>query len=89
MTDRLVTVGVEIRSFLFMNRGDGTFEPEPTTFSGLDSVGLSAVAVDLDNDGLTDLVVAADRRLDLDLAKGLVKEVELKASPPNAVGAGS
>jgi hypothetical protein len=58
--DRLETLDIETRSFLFMNRGGGTFEPKPTTWSGIDSVGLSAEPVDLNNDGLVDLVVAAD-----------------------------
>jgi len=48
------------RSMLFMGRGAGTFEVKPTTFSGLDSSGISAEASDLDGDGLLDLVFAAD-----------------------------
>ena len=60
VVDRLETESIETRSFLFMNRGDGTFEPTPTTFSGLDATGLSAEAVDLNNDGLVDLVVGSD-----------------------------
>jgi hypothetical protein len=43
-----------------LNRGDGTFEPKPTTFSGLDSNGIAGEAADLNNDGLLDLVFAAD-----------------------------
>ena len=58
--DRMENDALETRSFLFMNRGDGTFEPKPTTFSGIDATGLSAEAVDLDNDGLMDLIVGAD-----------------------------
>jgi hypothetical protein len=48
------------RSFLFMGKGDGTFEVKPTTFSGLDASGISGEAADLDGDGLLDLVFAAD-----------------------------
>jgi hypothetical protein len=48
------------RAMLFMGRGDGTFEVMPTTFSGLDSSGISAEAADLDGDGLLDLLFAAD-----------------------------
>jgi hypothetical protein len=43
-----------------MNRGDGTFEPKPTTWSGLDGSGICGEAADLNNDGLLDLVFAAD-----------------------------
>jgi hypothetical protein len=50
----------EARAILFMNRGNGVFEPKPTTFSGLDSRGICAEAADLNNDGLLDLVFAAD-----------------------------
>jgi len=50
----------EARAILFMNRGNGLFEPKPTTFSGLDSRGICAEAADLNNDGLLDLVFAAD-----------------------------
>jgi hypothetical protein len=45
---------------LFMNRGDGTFEMKPTTFSGLDTTGISGEAADLNNDGLLDIVIACD-----------------------------
>lgn len=48
------------RSMLFMGKGDGTFEIQPTTFSGLDSSGICAEASDLDGDGLLDLLFAAD-----------------------------
>jgi hypothetical protein len=48
------------RAALFMNRGDGTFELKPTTFSGLDSTGISGEAADLNNDGLLDIVIACD-----------------------------
>ncbi len=58
--DRRETPGIESRAVLYMNRGDGTFEPKPTTFSGLDGSGISAEACDLDGDGLLDLFFAAD-----------------------------
>ncbi len=48
------------RSFLFMGIGDGTFEVKPTTYSRLDSSGISGEAADLDGDGLLDLLFAAD-----------------------------
>jgi catechol 2,3-dioxygenase-like lactoylglutathione lyase family enzyme len=48
------------RATLFMNHGDGTFEPKPTTFSGLDGSGICGEAADLNYDGLLDLVFAAD-----------------------------
>jgi hypothetical protein len=47
------------RATLFMNKGDGTFEPKPTTFSGLDGSGICGEAADLNNDGFLDLVLAA------------------------------
>jgi catechol 2,3-dioxygenase-like lactoylglutathione lyase family enzyme len=58
--DRRESTNIESRAILFLNRGDGTFEPKPTTFSGLDSNGISGEAADLNNDGLLDLVFAAD-----------------------------
>jgi hypothetical protein len=48
------------RAMLFMGKGDGTFEVQPTTFSGLDASGISAEASDLNGDGLLDLLFAAD-----------------------------
>ena len=48
------------RAALFMNLGDGTFQLKPTTFSGLDSTGISGEAGDLNNDGLLDIVIACD-----------------------------
>jgi hypothetical protein len=45
---------------LFMGRGDGTFELKLTTFSGLDGNGICGEAADLNDDGLLDLVFAAD-----------------------------
>jgi catechol 2,3-dioxygenase-like lactoylglutathione lyase family enzyme len=58
--DRRESANIEARAVLFLNRGDGTFEPKPTTFSGLDSNGIAGEAADLNNDGLLDLVIAAD-----------------------------
>ncbi len=58
--DRSETMNPETRAILFMNRGKGVFEPKPTTFSGLDSRGICGEAADLNNDGLLDLVFAAD-----------------------------
>jgi len=58
--DRSESMNPEARAILFMNRGDGTFEPKPTTWSGLDSKGICGEAPDLNNDGLLDLVFAAD-----------------------------
>lgn len=49
-----------LRNVLFMNRGDGTFEVTRTEFSGLDSNSVAVEAVDLNNDGLLDLVFVAD-----------------------------
>ncbi|MGD9498811.1 MAG: FG-GAP-like repeat-containing protein, partial [Armatimonadota bacterium] len=48
------------RAMLFMGRGDGTFELKPTEFSGLDASGICGQVADLNNDGLLDLVFAAD-----------------------------
>ncbi len=58
--DRHESPNLETRAILFMNRGDGSFEVKPTTFSGLDSMGICGEAADLNNDGLLDLVFAAD-----------------------------
>ena len=58
--DRSETMNPEARVALFMNRGDGTFEVKPTTFSGLDGAGICGEAADLNNDGLLDLIFAAD-----------------------------
>ena len=44
-----------VRNLLFMNRGDGTFEPVPSEMSGIDALSLGAQAVDLNGDGLLDL----------------------------------
>jgi hypothetical protein len=56
------TDGEPARAILFMNRGDGSFDLKPTTFSGLDGNGICGEAADLNNDGLLDLVFAADPR---------------------------
>jgi catechol 2,3-dioxygenase-like lactoylglutathione lyase family enzyme len=58
--DRHESPNLQARAILFMNRGDGTFEPKPTTFSGLDGNGICGEAADLNSDGLLDLVFAAD-----------------------------
>jgi len=50
----------DYRAALFLNRGDGTFEVKPTTFSGLDSTGISGESADLNNDGRLDIVIACD-----------------------------
>lgn len=60
LQDRHEGIAVPSRAILFMNRGDGTFEPKPTTFSGLDGNGICLEPADLNNDGLVDLVMAAD-----------------------------
>jgi len=58
--DRSESMNPEARVALFMNRGDGTFELKPTTFSGLDGSGICGEMADLNNDGLLDLVFASD-----------------------------
>jgi hypothetical protein len=45
---------------LFLNQGNGAFKPTPITFSGLKSVGICGEVADLNNDGLLDLIFAAD-----------------------------
>jgi FG-GAP-like repeat/ASPIC and UnbV len=58
--DRRGQPGIEVRTFLFMNRGDGTFEPTPTELSGLSAGAINVEVADFDNDGLLDLLLAAD-----------------------------
>ena len=58
--DRSESSLIATRAALFMNRGDGTFEVKPTSFSGLDDGGIAGEAADLNNDGLLDLVFAQD-----------------------------
>jgi len=58
--DRHEGLNIPARAILYMNKGDGTFVPKPTTFSGLDGNGICFEAVDLNNDGLLDLIFAAD-----------------------------
>lgn len=48
------------RAMLFMGKGDGTFELKPTAFSGLDASGICGQVADLNNDGLLDILFAAD-----------------------------
>jgi hypothetical protein len=45
---------------LFLNKGNGTFEPTRVEISGIDASGIAAEVADLNNDGLLDLVFAAD-----------------------------
>jgi hypothetical protein len=45
------------RSNLFMNRGNGAFELVKTELSGVNEMGLAAFAVDLNGDGLLDVVL--------------------------------
>ena len=58
--DRRETKLIETRAILFMNQGHGVFKPVPTTVSGLNGTGISGEAADLNNDGLVDLLIAAD-----------------------------
>ena len=58
--DRRERPGAEARTMLFMNQGDGRFRPMPASFSGLDAGAISVEAADVDNDGLVDLILAAD-----------------------------
>lgn len=58
--DRRENPNLATRSMLWMNRGDGSFEVKPTSYSGLDGSGISGEAVDLNRDGLLDLFIAAD-----------------------------
>ena len=44
-----------VRSVLFPNNGDGTFEPLRSEISGIQGCGLGAFAVDIDRDGWLDL----------------------------------
>ncbi len=54
------TTGREGRAVFYHNAGAGRFEPWPQALSGLDAKGISGEAADLNNDGLLDLVLAAD-----------------------------
>ena len=44
----------------FSHRGDGSLELKPTAFSGLDASGICGQVADLNNDGLLDIIFAAD-----------------------------
>jgi hypothetical protein len=46
-------------NILFLNQGNGTFKPMPMAFSGINTIGICGEAADLNNDGLLDLVFAA------------------------------
>lgn len=48
------------RNVLYINKGDGTFEPKPESFSGLDYNSICAETGDFNNDGLPDLIFAVD-----------------------------
>lgn len=58
--DRSETDAAAYRAMLFMNRGDGTFALKPTTFGGIDASGICGQVADLNNDGLLDMIFAAD-----------------------------
>jgi hypothetical protein len=45
---------------LFLNQGNGVFQPTRPELSGIDASGIAAEVADLNNDGLLDLVFAAD-----------------------------
>jgi hypothetical protein len=49
-----------LRNILFLNKGDGRFEPVPVPLSGLDRNSIAMEAGDLDGDGLVDLMFMAD-----------------------------
>lgn len=51
---------VEVRGILYMNKGNGVFEPQQTSMSGIDHWGIAGEAADLNNDGLLDLIVSSD-----------------------------
>jgi len=50
----------KLRNVLFMNRGDGRFEPVATGISGIDENSIAAEAADLNGDGLLDLYLMKD-----------------------------
>lgn len=49
----------KLRNVLFMNKGDGTFEPVTTQVSGIDVNSIAGEVADLNNDGLIDLFLNA------------------------------
>jgi polyhydroxybutyrate depolymerase len=60
LLDRRESSLLEPRGVFYHNQGDGSFEPLPTTLSGLDGTGIAGEAADLDNDGRVDLIVSGD-----------------------------
>jgi hypothetical protein len=60
LLDRRESRALETRGVLYLNQGDGVFEPVETTVSGIDSSGIAGEAVDLNNDGRVDLFVSGD-----------------------------
>ena len=70
-TGRAQTIGAW-RSNLFMNRGDGSFELAPTGLSGIDAIGLTAQAVDLNADGLLDIYLMQRNDKRDELARDIV-----------------
>ncbi len=54
------TDGREGRAVLYLNQGEGRFQPIPQQLSGIDAKGTSGEAADLNNDGRLDLIFAAD-----------------------------
>ncbi|ARN57017.1 FG-GAP-like repeat-containing protein [Sedimentisphaera salicampi] len=58
--DRREAKLLEPRAILFLNQNGESFEPQPTTFSGIDSTGIAGEAADLNNDGLVDLFISGD-----------------------------
>lgn len=60
LLDRRESNNIETRGVLYLNQGDGVFEPVTTEISGIDSTGIGGEAVDLNNDGRVDLFVSGD-----------------------------
>jgi len=60
LLDRREATLLETRAVLYLNEGNGVFEPQPTEISGLDDTGIAAEAADLNNDGRIDLFISGD-----------------------------